>query len=111
MKRGLVLDRVVLLGWTLDEYRRYFALDLDAWRGRAVLDVAAGFDKMAFVFGLEALVASGRCSNVSHFCCWPWRPLLRRNERSISEACARVRRLPAFVRLSPGTAVRLNGRF
>lgn len=42
MKQGLVLDRVVLLGRTLDEYRRYFALDLDAWRGRSVLDVASG---------------------------------------------------------------------
>jgi SAM-dependent methyltransferase len=42
MKRGLVLDRVVLLGRTLEEYRRYFALDLQAWRGRAILDVASG---------------------------------------------------------------------
>ncbi len=41
-KQGLILDRVVLLGRTLDEYRRYFALDLDRWRGRAVLDVASG---------------------------------------------------------------------
>lgn len=41
-KRGLVLERVVLLGRTLEEYRRYFALDLDHWRGRAVLDVASG---------------------------------------------------------------------
>lgn len=42
MKNGLVLDRVVLLGRTLEEYRRYFALDLDALRGRRVLDVASG---------------------------------------------------------------------
>ena len=42
MKQGLVLDKVVLLGRTLDEYRRYFALDLENWRGRAVLDVASG---------------------------------------------------------------------
>ena len=42
MKQGLVLDKVVLLGRTLDEYRRYFALDLEALRGRAVLDVASG---------------------------------------------------------------------
>ncbi len=37
-----MLDRVVLLGRTLEEYRRYFALELAAWRGRAVLDVASG---------------------------------------------------------------------
>ncbi len=42
MKRGLVLDKVVLLGRTLDEYRRYFALDLEQLRGRAILDVASG---------------------------------------------------------------------
>jgi len=42
MKQGLVLDKVVLLGRTLEEYRRYFALDLDALRGRTILDVASG---------------------------------------------------------------------
>jgi len=42
MKQGLVLDKVVLLGRTLDEYRRYFALDLEALRGRKILDVASG---------------------------------------------------------------------
>jgi hypothetical protein len=42
MKQGLVLDRVVLLGRTLEEYRRYFALDLEALRGKAILDVAGG---------------------------------------------------------------------
>ena len=42
MKQGLVLDKVVLLGRTLDEYRRYFALDLEALRGRRILDVASG---------------------------------------------------------------------
>ena len=42
MKRGLVLDKVVLLGRTLEEYRRYFALDLEKLRGKAILDVASG---------------------------------------------------------------------
>lgn len=42
MKQGLVLDKVVLLGRTLDEYRRYFALDLEALRGKNVLDAASG---------------------------------------------------------------------
>lgn len=42
MKQGLVLDKVVLLGRTLDEYVRYFALDLNEWRGRRILDVASG---------------------------------------------------------------------
>jgi hypothetical protein len=42
VKQGLVLDRVVLLGRTLDEYRRYFALNLESLRGKPVLDVASG---------------------------------------------------------------------
>ena len=42
MKQGLVLEKVVLVGRTLDEYARCFTLDLDALRGRRILDVAAG---------------------------------------------------------------------
>lgn len=42
MKQGLVLDKIVLLGRTLEEYRRYFALDLEALRGKPILDVASG---------------------------------------------------------------------
>ena len=38
----MVLDQVVLLGRTLEEYRRYFALDLERLRGQRVLDVASG---------------------------------------------------------------------
>lgn len=41
-KQGLILDKVVLLGRTLDEYVRFFALDPVALRGQAVLDVASG---------------------------------------------------------------------
>lgn len=41
-KQGLVLDKVVLLGRTFEEYVRYFALDPAALRGQAVLDVASG---------------------------------------------------------------------
>src|SRR5215475_10839636 len=41
-KRGLQLDRVVLLGRTFEEYRRYFLLQPDDLIGRKVLDVAGG---------------------------------------------------------------------
>jgi hypothetical protein len=41
-KQGLDLKRVVLLGRTLEEYRRFFALDLKAVRGNKILDVASG---------------------------------------------------------------------
>jgi hypothetical protein len=41
-KRGLQLDRVVLLGRTFDEYRRYFLLQPHDLIGKRVLDVAGG---------------------------------------------------------------------
>ena len=37
-KQGLVLEKVVLLGRTFEEYVLYFALDPEALRGRSVLD-------------------------------------------------------------------------
>ena len=41
-KHGLRLDRVVLLGRTFKEYRRYFLLELKELIGRDVLDVPGG---------------------------------------------------------------------
>jgi len=41
-KPGLQLDRVVLLGRTFEEYRRYFLLEPDHLIGKKVLDVAGG---------------------------------------------------------------------
>lgn len=41
-KRGMQLDRVVLLGRTYDEYRRYFLIDPQEWQNKGVLDVAGG---------------------------------------------------------------------
>jgi len=41
-KRGLQLDRVVLLGRTFEEYRRYFLLEPEKLIGKTVLDVAGG---------------------------------------------------------------------
>jgi hypothetical protein len=41
-KRGLRLDRVVLLGRTFEEYRRYFLLKPQELIGKDILDVAGG---------------------------------------------------------------------
>jgi hypothetical protein len=41
-RRGLQLDRIVLLGRTFEEYRRYFLLEPGDLIGRRVLDVAGG---------------------------------------------------------------------
>ena len=48
----------MLLGRTLEEYRRYFGLTLEQWRGRKVLDVASGvssFSAEAAAAGLPAI--------------------------------------------------------
>src|ERR1051325_3659422 len=81
MKQGLVLDKVVLLGPTLEEYRRYFALDLEKLRGQTILDVAsgvssfcaegrrAGLDVTAFdaIYELSPAEIRHRCeSDLSH---------------------------------------------
>lgn len=42
MRQGMVLEKVVLLGRTWDEYTRYFALDPSFLAGKKVLDVASG---------------------------------------------------------------------
>ncbi len=41
-RQGLVLEKVVLLGRTFEEYARYFRLDTSALQKQSVLDVAAG---------------------------------------------------------------------
>jgi acyl-CoA synthetase (AMP-forming)/AMP-acid ligase II len=55
MRQGLVLDKVVLLGRTLDEYTRYFALDLEKLRGQRVLDVASGVSSFRAEAGAHGL--------------------------------------------------------
>jgi hypothetical protein len=74
-KRGLDLKRVVLLGRTLDEYRRFFGLDLEAWRGKRILDVGAGvssFTAEARGMGLDATafdkVYSAPAEQIRHRC-------------------------------------------
>lgn len=42
MKSGLELSKVVLLGRTFEEYRRYFGLDEAILRGKNILDIASG---------------------------------------------------------------------
>ena len=55
-KRGLQLDRVVLLGRTFEEYRLYFLLEPRELIGKRLLDVASGvssFCAEANDFGIE----------------------------------------------------------
>lgn len=57
MKKSLRLESVVLLGRTLEEYRRFFGLELDQLHGKRVLDVASGvssFTAEANALGIQA---------------------------------------------------------
>jgi hypothetical protein len=54
-KRGLQLDRVVLLGRTFEEYRRYFFLQPPQLIGKKILDAAGGLAR--FALRLTALIS------------------------------------------------------
>src|SRR5947208_726064 len=47
LDRRLQLDRIVFIGRTCDEYRRFFDLDLSALAGRSILDCASGASSFA----------------------------------------------------------------
>jgi len=74
-KRGLELDRVVLLGRTFEEYRRYFLLEPDHLIGKRVLDVAGGVSS----FCAEA---NNLCINVTSF-----DPICSRSMGKSTEGC------------------------
>lgn len=86
MKQGLVLDRVVLLGRTWDEYCRFFALDPAALRGQAILDVAAGV-------GSFAAEASAQGLDVTAFdpiYDQPWEAIRDRCEPDLESVASRI---------------------
>jgi hypothetical protein len=92
MKQGLVLDKVVLIGRTLDEYRRYFALDLDALRGRAILDVASGVSS----FCTEARRAGLRVTAFDAIYELPADEIQRRCEKDLDHIIEAVRDLKTY---------------
>ena len=74
-KRGLQLDRVVLLGRTFDEYCRYFLLEPEELVGKTVLDVAGGVSS----FCAEA---NARCIRITSF-----DPIYSLTPEKIAERC------------------------
>jgi hypothetical protein len=92
MKQGLVLDKVVLLGRTLEEYRRYFALDLDALRGRAVLDVASGVSS----FRVEAQRAGLQVTAFDAIYALPADEIQRRCEADLDHVVEALRDLKTY---------------
>ncbi|MFM1768031.1 MAG: hypothetical protein RJA22_560 [Verrucomicrobiota bacterium] len=92
MQQGLVLDRVVLLGRTFDEYVRFFALDPAALRGQAILDVAGGvssFTAEAAARGLEATAFDPIYDQ-------PWEAIRDRCEPDLADVAARIGQVSTY---------------
>ena len=92
MKQGLVLDKIVLLGRTLEEYRRYFALDLEALRGCAILDVAAGVSS----FRVEAQRAGLRVTAFDAIYEMPPEEIQRRCEADLEHVVDAIKDLKTY---------------
>ena len=92
MKKGLVLDKVVLLGRTLEEYRQYFALDLERLRGQAILDVASGvssFCAEAHALGLDVTA----CDSIYE---WSGDEIRRRCEPDLDQVTQAIGNLKTY---------------
>ena len=91
-KRGLQLDRVVLLGRTFEEYRRYFLLKRDDLIGRKVLDVAGGvssFCAEANNFGIKVTAFDPIYS-------LPVAKILERSEPDLESVYQSIGRVPTY---------------
>jgi SAM-dependent methyltransferase len=92
MKKGMVLDKVVLLGRTLEEYRRYFALDVEGLRGKAVLDVAGGVGS----FCAEARALGLDVTAFDPIYGLPWEEIQRRCGPDLDHVIEAVRGLKTY---------------
>jgi hypothetical protein len=92
MKQGLVLDKVVLLGRTFDEYARYFALDPEALRGQAILDVASGVSSFCAEGNARGLNATAFDAIYE----WPWEEIERRCEPDLDHVLQAIGPLKTY---------------
>jgi hypothetical protein len=90
--RGLQLDRVVLLGRTLEEYRKYFLLKTDEWRGKKVLDVAGGVSSFCAEANDSGIVAT----SVDPIYSMTPEEIARRAGPDLDKVIAGVRGLPTY---------------
>ncbi len=90
--RGLQLDRVVLLGRTFDEYRKYFLLEPDEWRNKRVLDVAGGVSS----FCAEANHAGMIAMSVDPIYGMTREEIAQRSGPDLDKVIAGVRGLPTY---------------
>ena len=91
-KRGLQLDRVVLLGRTLEEYRRYFLLEPDHLIGKSVLDVAGGVSS----FCAEANERGIRVTSFDPIYSLPPEKIMERSEPDLESVYRAIGNVPTY---------------
>jgi hypothetical protein len=91
-KRGLQLDRVVLLGRTFDEYRRYFLLNLEDLVRKTVLDVASGVSS----FCAEANARGIRVTSFDPIYSLPPENIMKRSEPDLESVYHAIGSVPTY---------------
>ena len=91
-KRGLQLDRVVLLGRTFEEYRRYFLLEPDRLAGKRVLDVASGVSS----FCAEANELGMKVTSFDPIYSLPAEKIRERSEPDLESVYRAIGRVPTY---------------
>jgi hypothetical protein len=91
-KRGLQLDRVVLLGRTFEEYRRYFLLEPDKLAGKTVLDVASGVSS----FCAEANVLGIKVTSFDPIYSLTPQKIIERSEPDLESVYRAIGRVPTY---------------
>ena len=91
-KRGLRLDRVVLLGRTFEEYRRYFLREPDNLVGKSVLDVAGGVSS----FCAEANLLGINVTSFDPIYSLPPEKIMERSEPDLDSVYRAIGTVPAY---------------
>jgi hypothetical protein len=91
-KRGLRLDRVVLLGRTLEEYRRYFLLEPEKLVGKSVLDVAGGVSS----FCAEANLLGINVTSFDPIYSLPPEKIMERSEPDLESVYRAIGTVPTY---------------
>src|SRR5688572_20596428 len=91
-RRGLQLDKVVLLGRTFAEYCGYFLLEPEKLKGQRVLDVAGGVSS----FCAEANAQDIHVTSVDPIYSLSPEEIARRSSPDLDQVIAAVRDLPTY---------------
>ena len=91
-KQGLQLDRIVLLGRTFEEYRRYFLLEPGDLIGKRVLDVAGGVSS----FCAEANQLGIKVTSFDPIYSLPPEKITERSEPDLESVYRAIGRVPTY---------------